>query len=94
MNSTTVITKLGESIKEYRDDIDKYIALIERYSTAVNNATDSSAGKKICELPGTTIPNPSQDNPIEYTPEAIIAKLGRDGAESLAKSIITMLSPQ
>lgn len=84
LSSQAVIKKLGPASKKYYDDITKHISIIE---PQLDSTDDKQETVTISEKPLTVTVN---KQPI-YTPEAIIAKLGRKEAAALAQAILNKL---
>lgn len=78
LSAQAVIKKLGPEAKKYYDDITKHISIIE----PIRDKQET-----ISEKPLTVTVN----NASIYTPEAIIAKLGRKEAAALAQAILNKL---
>lgn len=88
INTTATKRKLGNNSIDYAKDINKHISLIEDQTIPVKESiSDTPQTVDIEER----ISEDDEDEMSKYTPEAIIAKLGRKEASLLAQGIMNRL---
>ena len=88
INTATTKRKIGNSFINYSKDINKHIALIEKQTVPIKESASDTPQMATVEE---HMSEDEEDEMPNYTPEAIIAKLGRKEAGLLAQGIMNRL---